>query len=268
MDIMSPEKRSALMSRIRGRDTGIERTVQEMLQGLRLQHEVQVRELPGTPDFVLRDARVAVFVDGDFWHGWRFPAWEHKLSPKWRDKIAENRRRDRRNFARLRRQGWTVIRLWEHGNRESAGMVLSAPRPGRGNARLPQSSRACHMTSDKTRRFAFKPRARLLELLGEQLIRDPHIALFELVKNAYDADASMAEVQLRNTCDKDKGTIAVLDDGSGMKVETVVDVWLQPGTDYRQQQRDNHERTPLFPAVAARREGYWTVCCTQAWKGS
>lgn len=111
---MSPEKRSALMSRIRGRDTSIERAVQEMLQALGLEHEEQVRELPGTPDFVLRDARVAVFVDGDFWHGWRFPAWEHKLPSKWRDKIANNRRRDRRNFASLRRRGWTVLRLWEH----------------------------------------------------------------------------------------------------------------------------------------------------------
>lgn len=102
------------------------------------------------------------------------------------------------------------------------------------------------MTSSKTGRFTFKPRARLLELLGEQLIRDPNIALFELVKNSYDADASMAEVQLCNASDKDIGTIAVLDDGSGMKIETVVDVWLQPGTDYRQLQRDNHERTPRF----------------------
>lgn len=111
---MSPEKRSALMSRIRGRDTGIERAVREMLQDLDLQHEAQVRELPGTPDFVLRDAQVAVFVDGDFWHGWRFPVWEHKLSPSWREKIAKNRLRDRRNFAKLRRRGWRVLRLWEH----------------------------------------------------------------------------------------------------------------------------------------------------------
>ena len=102
------------MSRIRGRDTGIERAVEEMLQGLGLRHEAQVRDLPGTPDFVLWDARVVVFVDGDFWHGWRFPVWEHKLSANWRDKIAKNRSRDRRNFAKLRRRGWTVLRLWEH----------------------------------------------------------------------------------------------------------------------------------------------------------
>ena len=102
------------------------------------------------------------------------------------------------------------------------------------------------MTTGRRRRFSFRPRARLLELLGEQLIRDPNIALFELVKNAYDADASKAEVQLWNPSDKDKGTITVLDDGSGMTIETVVDVWLQPGTDYRRQQRVNHERTPRF----------------------
>ncbi|MDE2935527.1 MAG: very short patch repair endonuclease [Chloroflexota bacterium] len=114
MDIMSTEKRSALMSRIRGRDTGIERSVQAMLHELGLHHDAQVRELPGTPDFVLTDARVAVFVDGDFWHGWRYPAWKHKLSPEWRTKIAANRRRDRNNHARLRRRGWVVLRIWEH----------------------------------------------------------------------------------------------------------------------------------------------------------
>jgi DNA mismatch endonuclease (patch repair protein) len=57
---------------------------------------------------------VAVFVDGDYWHGWRFPAWRDKLAAYWKQKIETNRRRDRRNFRRLRRSGWRVIRLWEH----------------------------------------------------------------------------------------------------------------------------------------------------------
>ena len=59
-------------------------------------------------------ARVVVFVDGDFWHGWRYPQWKHKLSDYWRAKIERNRARDRRNFQRLRRQGWIVLRLWGH----------------------------------------------------------------------------------------------------------------------------------------------------------
>ena len=113
-DIMSREKRSAVMSRIRGKDTGIERTIADGLAAHGLNPERHASDLPGRPDFVFREHRLAVFVDGDFWHGWRFPAWEHKLTPRWRDKIAETRRRDRRNFARLRRSGWRVIRLWEH----------------------------------------------------------------------------------------------------------------------------------------------------------
>jgi DNA mismatch endonuclease (patch repair protein) len=55
-----------------------------------------------------------VFVDGDFWHGWRFPVWRDKLSEVWEAKIAATRHRDARNFRRLRRSGWRVVRIWEH----------------------------------------------------------------------------------------------------------------------------------------------------------
>lgn len=113
-DIMSPAKRSSLMSRIRGRGTGIERAISDELKVLHLAFETHARDIPGRPDVLMRELKVAIFVDGDFWHGFRFPLWRHKLSPKWRDKIEENIRRDQRNFARLRRQGWTVVRIWEH----------------------------------------------------------------------------------------------------------------------------------------------------------
>ena len=102
------------MSRIKGRGTGPERTVAALLQGVKIAFESHARDLPGRPDFVIRDARVALLVDGDFWHGWRFPEWRDKLSPAWEAKIEANRRRDTRNMRRLRRQGWTVVRLWEH----------------------------------------------------------------------------------------------------------------------------------------------------------
>ena len=55
-----------------------------------------------------------MFVDGDYWHGWRFPAWRDKLARYWKQKIENNRRRDQRNFQRLRKDGWLVIRIWEH----------------------------------------------------------------------------------------------------------------------------------------------------------
>jgi DNA mismatch endonuclease (patch repair protein) len=59
-------------------------------------------------------SKLAVFIDGDFWHGYRYPNWRHKIQPFWRDKIEANRKRDQRNFRRLRRAGWNVVRLWQH----------------------------------------------------------------------------------------------------------------------------------------------------------
>ena len=112
-DIMSPATRSAVMSRIRGSDTGPERIVAALLEEAGINCERQVRELPGRPDFVLREARIAVFVDGDFWHGRHFERWRLKLSEKWEAKIAATIGRDRRNRSALRRDGWRVVRLWE-----------------------------------------------------------------------------------------------------------------------------------------------------------
>lgn len=111
---MSPEKRSAVMSRIRGANTAPERRIAAMLTELGLDSERHARDLPGSPDFVFREQKVALFVDGDFWHGWRFPSWRTKLSEEWKVKIEANRRRDCRNYRRLRRMGWKVVRLWEH----------------------------------------------------------------------------------------------------------------------------------------------------------
>jgi DNA mismatch endonuclease (patch repair protein) len=111
---MSPEKRSVVMSRIRGKDTGLERAVAAAMAAEGLEWESHARDLPGCPDFVFRQAKVAVFVDGDFWHGWHFPLWRDKLSEKWEAKIEATRRRDERNRRTLRRYSWTTIRIWEH----------------------------------------------------------------------------------------------------------------------------------------------------------
>jgi len=93
----------------------------------------------------------------------------------------------------------------------------------------------------------FKPRARLMTLLGDQLIRDSGIAVFELVKNAYDADATFCKIFLKNIDQKGDSTeIVVQDDGCGMDLNTVMNVWLEPGTDMRKQQREALKRTPRF----------------------
>lgn len=132
-DIMSPAKRSALMAKIRGKNTGPERAVMEALVRRSWSFETHPADLSGRPDILFRDAKVVVFIDGDFWHGWRFPVWRDKLSAHWEAKIEANRRRDARNFRRLRRGGWTVIRIWEHQiARDLAGCVarIEAALPG------------------------------------------------------------------------------------------------------------------------------------------
>lgn len=88
----------------------------------------------------------------------------------------------------------------------------------------------------------FRPRARLLQLLGDQLIGTPRLAVFELVKNAYDADASEVIVTLTDLASDDP-TIIVQDDGSGMTADTVREIWLVPADDHREKQRERDERT-------------------------
>lgn len=89
----------------------------------------------------------------------------------------------------------------------------------------------------------FRPRARIIHLLGDQLIRNAGIAVFELVKNAYDADASRCTVTMFEITNPDKARIVIQDDGQGMTYETVTGVWLEPGTEYRTKQKEQGERT-------------------------
>ena len=113
-DNLTPEQRSFCMSRIKGKDTGLEMRVRSALHRRGLRFRKHAKDLPGKPDVVFRKARVAVFVDGDFWHGYRFPSWEDKVSDFWKKKINKNRERDAANHQKLRQMGWTVIRLWQH----------------------------------------------------------------------------------------------------------------------------------------------------------
>ena len=89
----------------------------------------------------------------------------------------------------------------------------------------------------------FRPRARLLQLLGDELIGSPRLAVFELVKNAYDADASEVVVRL-DLASMEEPSITVTDDGEGMSLDRILSVWLVPGDDHRRRQREKLERSP------------------------
>ncbi|GAF87378.1 unnamed protein product, partial [marine sediment metagenome] len=86
----------------------------------------------------------------------------------------------------------------------------------------------------------------MLLLLGDQLIRDPGIAVFELVKNAYDADSPDVTVKMSDIADERFGKIVIQDSGTGMDYDTVTGVWMEPGTDYRSKQRQLGKRTKKY----------------------
>lgn len=102
------------MSRIRGRNTKVELAVRKELHRRGYRFRVNAAWLTGKPDVVFTKIRLAIFIDGDFWHGWKFEHWSDKLAPYWREKIAGNKARDRRHTTLLRSEGWTVMRFWEH----------------------------------------------------------------------------------------------------------------------------------------------------------
>jgi len=98
--------------------------------------------------------------------------------------------------------------------------------------------------SKKAKNKNFKPRARLLSLLGDQLIGTPQLAILELVKNSYDADADRVEIKIKDVGDVEKTTIEITDiNGDGMTEDIIRNIWLEPGADHRKIDRDNRVRS-------------------------
>ena len=114
-DAFTPEQRSRIMSKIRSRgNAATELRFVQILRTYQFKGWRRGAKLPGKPDFVFQRERVAVFVDGDFWHGnprkFRLP--KSNLS-YWSKKILSNRARDKRINNELRMGGWIVLRFWQ-----------------------------------------------------------------------------------------------------------------------------------------------------------
>ncbi|MFJ8791124.1 very short patch repair endonuclease [Streptomyces sp. NPDC102462] len=118
------------MQAIRNRDTKPEWLIRRLVHARGLRYRVAAKPLPGlrrTADMVFRPAKVAVFIDGCYWHGCP----EHYVPPKtnpgyWSDKVARNVARDRDTDQRLEEAGWTVLRFWEHEASEDCAVRIAA----------------------------------------------------------------------------------------------------------------------------------------------
>lgn len=115
MDCFTKKKRSEIMSNIRSKNTKVEILVFRELRKRGIYFQKHYKRAPGNPDIALPRKRIAVFIDGDFWHGYRYSRVNSRLPKKyWRGKIENNIKRDRLNRAKLRKAGWKVLRIWGH----------------------------------------------------------------------------------------------------------------------------------------------------------
>lgn len=114
MDVLTREQRQKNMAAIKNKDTKIEIILRKALWKNKVRYRKNWKNLPGKPDIVITKYKIAVFCDGDFWHGKDFDRKEIKTNTKfWKEKLKSNIERDLRNTIILRDMGWSVIRFWE-----------------------------------------------------------------------------------------------------------------------------------------------------------
>lgn len=114
-DVVSKEKRSAMMSAIKGRDTSPEMAIRKGLHSLGFRFRLHDKKISGKPDLVLPKYNAVVFVHGCFWHrhDCHLFKWPQTRQEFWQDKISGNTKRDKSNLAKLKMEGWRVLTVWE-----------------------------------------------------------------------------------------------------------------------------------------------------------
>ena len=125
MDNLTPEQRRKNMQNIRSEGTRPELLIAKELRKRKIYCARNVKTITGKPDFVFRRKKVAVFVDSDFWHGHRTRCIMPKSNCEfWENKIARNKQRDKDVNRELKKQGWTVLRLWEKDIKKNMTKIM------------------------------------------------------------------------------------------------------------------------------------------------
>ena len=128
-DRITKEQRSRIMSLIKSVNTSLEINFKKLLSRNKIKGFRKNPKMLGNPDFASAKKKIVIFVDGDFWHGYN---WKKlgKIPPKkyWQKKIDKNIQRDERYTKQLRKDGWNVLRFWEHELKKNPEKCLSKVR--------------------------------------------------------------------------------------------------------------------------------------------
>lgn len=101
------------MASIKGRDTKVELMLRKALYRFGIRYRVNSSKVFGKPDISIRKYKIAIFIDGDWWHGRNYEKESHKYTEFWQEKISKNMKRDEQVNSKLKEQGWEVFRFWQ-----------------------------------------------------------------------------------------------------------------------------------------------------------
>jgi DNA mismatch endonuclease (patch repair protein) len=122
------KKRSALMGKIKSKDTKQEKKLRSFIWNLGIRYRKNVKNMPGAPDILISKYKLVIFVDGEFWHGYNWNEKKQKIKSNrdfWIPKIERNMQRDETNNQYYEDNGWTVVRFWEHQLKNDFGSCIN-----------------------------------------------------------------------------------------------------------------------------------------------
>jgi DNA mismatch endonuclease Vsr len=190
------------MARVRRSGTQPELTVREILSGIGLKFECQAQDLPGTPDIVIRESRLAIFVHGCFWHGHskcRLSKIPKTRTQFWQAKIEANRQRDVRKERELRALGWTPIAVWQCELRDQKQITRRFKKVAR------TTKRAKNMAKKQDTEWVFETSPLMGGASGEAFtntllssgMSPAEVLARESIQNSVDASSKGSSVQVR-----------------------------------------------------------------------
>ena len=126
VDIFTSQKRSEIMSKIKSKNSKAELVLRKALYSLGIRYRIHSSGIIGKPDIAIKKYKLAIFIDGDWWHGRNYDKEYKKYPIFWQEKILKNMERDQSVNDKLKKDGWTVLRFWQKNVEKRHGEVARA----------------------------------------------------------------------------------------------------------------------------------------------